>query len=553
MSTPTRDDAVVSTLTLLQLPHTFTQTRLMTSSEFRREAKTWGHRLSDGTLQELEGLGLLVPFFRAQEPNDPSVEADDDARTLAAEPARGGRLIDPCTCPTGPDSAAARERLFSCWQLLALRGALQTLSNRRGGFFDEDAARLAAVQERSFHIALEALTNRFFPAIVGKWTAPSGSTFAEQRRAGRALDASARLAAVGSRPTMLQEQANWLLSIAHHDDPLGGWWQVVRHSNHRGWFKLKGAALQAVWQRIAAEVLLRAHEELAERGDLLPLPEPAGDFWHPFMDRIGATDSTALTLDHALTQLAVSPHPLVVVVVEGATEHEHMTALLKELGLGQRVRVVNQQTSGDRPHQLAGFLAPQIRAVLPDRQILERNPTPIFVVMDPENVWSPEKRDETVWKLRNRIREEVQRQEGGAIRDEELDELLKVRVWPDARTYEMANFTDGELVDALLAVRPDHIDDSADLRTEVLDAVEYARTGRKDFGVALGRLRWGRNLKVAVAQVLTPVLVSKLGQDAAAAPPVVKLALEIAETAERMAVGRIHLAGAETEPDRIRM
>lgn len=535
-----------STATLLRLPDTFTQMRLLTSSRFRQEAKNWGYRLSIGNLQDLEELGLLVPFFRTQdEPTDPDVDATTIAATLVGD----GRLIDPSHDPAATSDG---EPFYSHWQLLALRNALHRRRDLRRGFDDEDWARLAAVQDRSLHVALEALTNRFFPAIIGKWTAPlAESSVDEVRRTGRAMDASARLAAVGAPPEMLQAPAERLLTVAHHDDPLGWWWQVVRHSNHRGWFKLKGTALQVVWQRIAAEVLLRAHEELAECGDLPALPEPVGDYWHPFMDRIGATSPAALTLDHALTQLAVSPHPLVVVVVEGATEHVHMTALLDRLGLSQRVRVVNQKTSGDWPHQLAGFLAPQIRAVLPDRQVLERNPTPLFVVMDPENVWAAEKRDETVRKLRNRIREEVQRQAGGAISDEELDELLKVRVWPDARTYEMANFSTDELVDALLAVRPEHVDDGEYLRTRVVDAVEYARTGRKDFGVALKRLQWGENLKVPVAKALTHLLVVKLDQSAEAAPPVVKVALEIAEIANRMAVGRIHLTGAETDPNSI--
>lgn len=529
------------------MPDAFTQAPLLTDSGFRREAKKWGHFLCDRDLEELAQLGLLIPFFRTRDGYMPRA-AGRDEQVSATESANDEGVVDPNDDSDGPDGEGESEgeRWYSSWQLLALRDALPILRSRRTSRWnvvDDDLARASGTQHRSMHIALEALANRFYPGITGKLTAPTGSTLAELRRTGAALNTRERLEAVDGLPSMLQQRANELLTVARHDDPLGGWWQLARHSNHRGWFKLKGAALQAVWQRIAAEVLLRAHEELADLGDLPSLTEPIGNSWHPLMDRIRAETPPALTLDHALTQLAVSPHPLVVVVVEGDTEHEHMTALMTSLGLRHRVRVVNQRGSGGSPHQLAGYLAPQVREVLPGRQDLERNPTPIFVAMDSENVWSPDKKDGSEQKLRARIREEVRRHEGAEISEADLDELLKVRVWPDERTYEMANFSDDELTDALLTVRPNHIADREDLSSDVLAAVQYAREKRLDFGVALKRLRWEVNLKVPVARALTPGLVARLGDDPATLPPVVTLALDIAEAAEQMSMGRIYLSG----------
>ncbi|MFC4613451.1 hypothetical protein ACFO3K_01875 [Cellulomonas algicola] len=540
MSISEDEEAPISAVPLLSLPYTFTQVGLLSSRQFREQAEAWGHRLTAGDLSWLDEHRLLVPLLRLRgTPGHPLTTADGD-ETYEAELAREGRLGD--TWATDNGTPGSDEPLYSHWQLLALRTALPTRRNIEMGLDLEAAARSAAARERSTHIALAALTNRFFPAIIGKLTAPRGSDFVSLRRAARDLDAKTRLGAVHAQPETLRREAEWMLSVAHAHDPLGGWWQVARHSNHRGWFQLKKAALEAVWQRIAAEVLLRAHEELAEAGHVAPLPEVTGSWWMPLMDRISATGPAAPHLDHALQRMAISPHPSAIVVVEGATEELHVTTLLEELGWSRRVRVVNQQTSGDHPHEIARFVAPQVRDVLPDRQVLERNPTTMFVVMDPEGPWAEEKREGTEKTLRQHLREEVE-QHGGSITDGELDELLKVRTWQGA-TYEFANFTDDELVEALTAVAPRYAAPADDLRAEIAEHLAYARSGAHDFKVVLDRLRWG-NLKTRVANQLIPVLVSKLDLDTA--PQVVELVREIVVAASGTASATIHLAGSATD------
>lgn len=49
------------------------------------------------------------------------------------------------------------------------------------------------------------------------------------------------------------------------------WWPLLRHADHTGWSQFHGKPRQALWQRIAAEILLRAYEELAGTGVVEPL------------------------------------------------------------------------------------------------------------------------------------------------------------------------------------------------------------------------------------------------------------------------------------------
>lgn len=535
MPTP-ESDGLLSTLQLLRLPFTFTQVKLLTQSHFKKQAAEWGHRLSDDALEELDGLGLLVPFYVCgSEPGRVWTTADGD-ETREAKFARDGYLDDPgardIETPDGGD------RLYSQWQLLGLRTAMAARRNVRVDPSMHDLARQQATRERQVHVTLAALTNRFFPRIIGRWVEPTGSSFAELRRTSRDLDAATRLEVAGASAQSLRTDAEWLLTLAHNDDPLGGWWQVARHSDHHGWFKLKGIALQTVWYRIGAEVLLRTHEELAHAGTLEPLPSvAAAQWWLPLMDRVGAPDR-GLSLDQALTQMAVSPHPQVVLVVEGATEELHVRELLSVLGVNRQVRVVNQGTSGDRPHELARFLAPRVSDVNPDRQSLERNPTALFIAMDPEHAWAPSSLPNTVRSLREHIREEVERQ-GGVIGDDELDELLHVRTWCD-HTYELANFTDHELTDALVAIAPPYATVNEALRAELAEHVAYARDHRCDLKVVFDRAGWD-NLKVRLAEELAPVLIRKIDVDNP--PPIISLVWDVLAAVERLSHGTIYLKG----------
>ena len=92
--------------------------------------------------------------------------------------------------------------------------------------------------------------------------------------------------------------------------------------------QLKDSALLAMDYREAAEILLLFYEDLAGRGQAEPLPAMDGMYWHPLRERLGYRHRT---LDEDLMELGLSPHPRVVLAVEGDTEYAHVPMVWKAL------------------------------------------------------------------------------------------------------------------------------------------------------------------------------------------------------------------------------
>ncbi|MFC7482926.1 hypothetical protein ACFQX7_27100 [Luedemannella flava] len=124
------------------------------------------------------------------------------------------------------------------------------------------------------------------------------------------------------------------------------------------------------------------------------------------------------------------------------------------------------------------------------------------------------------------------------IGQDELDALIHVSVWGED-TYELANFTDDELVQAIttLATRQNNACVSTaawevDLRTEL----QAARAAHRDIKVPLGRMRV-KDDKVELASLLWPTLLTKCEAEYASATidtPVLKIALEVRELAAKL-------------------
>ena len=195
-------------------------------------------------------------------------------------------------------------------------------------------------------------------------------------------------------------------------DPLREWLPLVRHANHSAWSKLRGEPLDCLWLRIGAEILLRAHEELAANGDLEPLPDISGaDWWTPLHDRLSRTSSNAEPLERALAKFGLSPYPRVLVLVEGETELVHFPLLLEQFGLNrpEYVRVQLCKGAGVNPQLLARYaISPRIGGKLGDAWQLNATPTALVIAMDPENMWATaEKREGQDRKIKKAIREQV--------------------------------------------------------------------------------------------------------------------------------------------------
>lgn len=563
-----------STLPVLDIPFTFSQVPPLSSGQFRDEARTqWDQRISIDDLEQLHRLGLLVPLYRADDDREPeSLPAPHkDDYSKIAKYAREGMIRD----PQGEDASLWPHRrpdnagdtwwdgfFYSQWQLLGLRDALQQRENLRIVADDprivaeeDERYRTFAARQRHEHLALAALSARFFPSIVGRVTYRDGAERETLLAARYEVDATARLAAAGFPAERLRPTAEFLLSRAHTHDPMRDWWDLVRHSDASGWFRLRGGALEAVWQRIAAEVLLRAHEELASLGTLDPLPETSDPhMWHPLQERIGLRpDSDGI--HRSLARVGLSPEPCVVLVLEGQTEMVHVPALLDALGISkpQQVRVINQRTSSDRPNQLARYVAPRLGRVLGDSQLIEAGPTALVVAMDAEGpIWgTPEARDRHLRELRGIVRQEVAEQ-GGTLTEHELETLVQLHTWGDQK-YELANFTDEELetsIAQVLRANPEAVRSEADWASRLRTDIEYARERGLDVGVVFQRIQQQVS-KVELAEALMPVLLAKLEHESTpdhVHPPVLDLAYDLVALVSQLSGGGYSLETPVTLP-----
>jgi hypothetical protein len=220
-------------------------------------------------------------------------------------------------------------------------------------------------------------------------------------------------------------------------------------------------------------------------------------------------------LDAELASLGVSPHPRVVVLVEGKTERLHIQALAQEYGIHrpQFMRVLDVGGSRVRPDLVARYVAtPRLAANNEGAEFeLDALPTAVIIAMDPENLWATEgARADRLRIIHDAVRAAVDEQ-GGQISQPDLDFLVEVRTWGD-HTYELGNFTDDELADALTALAAEAGLPAPD-RSVVLAEVASQREHRRDISVALGRLRLPDD-KVRLAELLTPALIRAEGESA---------------------------------------
>ena len=154
-----------------------------------------------------------------------------------------------------------------------------------------------------------------------------------------------------------------LLTRAHHRDPVGDdWSQLMRRAPAKSRKHLKDAALIAMDDRIAAEILLRFYEDLALRRQAEALPDLSGAlYWHPLRDRLSNREDT---LDEALTDLGISPHPRVLLALEGETEVYHAPLVWRTLGYSsapELIRVLKLGGVGQNLQKVAALnVAPLI-------------------------------------------------------------------------------------------------------------------------------------------------------------------------------------------------
>jgi hypothetical protein len=309
-----------------------TQNEPLDIKEFIDQAQKRGFRLRAAALRELYRHRLLIPLIQitkrqVREPVKP-VTAESPfggTRLIDLRLARDtGRLRDLAAIPyqprlsfeptkwTWPANSPWTGLLYSPYQLLALPELNAILAeqtyHKRG---EQIIARMPKPSHplldrmerfRKIAIALTAVEARYLPNLDPEFIQLNNvhdvADWAEYRAGFNPVQAQEWL----SYPTaQISQDAEFLLLMrAHRMDPVGNSWsQLMRRAPAKSRKHLKDAALIAMDDRIAAEILLRFYEELALRGHAEPLPDISGTMsWHPLHERLSDRKDT---LDEALT------------------------------------------------------------------------------------------------------------------------------------------------------------------------------------------------------------------------------------------------------------
>lgn len=435
-----RLDHRVSATKLLQLPLSFTQSGLLSPDEFTKRAAERGVWLRPEQLLELHRRRALVPLLRiVQRPRQASQVAVASGAAngygqyrspiaLVVEAAHLGQLADAARGPFRPWDSGLPLKLhgrihrypsvfYSPYQLLALRAVDALAKEMRveraaDGKLRFDLAPLTSGDIlaldgcRQLAVLLSALDAHYLPRIL--LTIDHADVWGSEDPE---FDLEQRLQLFPIWPDSLATNAEQLLVQASFLDPLGRWFEVVRQAHPDSWSDLKGDARLAMDYRIAAEILLRALDDLGRRDLSIPPPRagraaPAilDDRLLPEPDRLEAT----------LTERGLSPHPLLLLIVEGATEMLLMPRVLAQVfeqTVPKTLIELLDMKSIDRDLDLLvrHVATPRFsEGQQGDAVHLDRAPTRILIAVDPEKDYgTPSKQRKQRDKLVRRLHESL--------------------------------------------------------------------------------------------------------------------------------------------------
>ena len=503
------------------MPWAFTQHQPLSTSEFISQAKRRGFDLDVGVLRELYRHGMLAPFIyvssRQAGPKPEPVGQEPRSRGTSLTELRHardrGRLSDLAQHPFRPRLRFVRPDgvtsprwwnglLYSQYQLLMLPQIERLLARVSHRLRDRHfIARLPepdhllaerAARFRTIAIMLAALEARYLPTLDPERVRLTNAEPEEWVRYRTGFDPAALRARLDYPPAQARQDAEFLLQCAHQLDPVpDSWTRLMRRAPHDSWDQLKDAALLAMDYREAAEILLLFYEDLAGRGQAEPLPAMDGMYWHPLRERLGYRHRT---LDEDLMELGLSPHPRVVLAVEGDTEYTHGPMVWKALDYPdapELMRLLNLRGVDRNVEKVAALAAtPLVGERLPGRPgwRLIKPPTRLMIAVDPEGAQfgTPDAVARTRRKIMRDVLDSLKDQGVTNPNPAELDELVDIRTWPE-RCYEYAHFNDDELAYAIMAVH--HTIDGWS-RDELIGALEFWRKRGEDIKRVWESGRW---------------------------------------------------------------
>jgi hypothetical protein len=536
---------------LLGLPLAFTQNALLTPEEFAGRARDRGVSLRLEHLAELHRRRALVPLLRiarrTSNASPPMPVAATAANgygqyrspiALVTAAASGGLLVDPgavpyrpwdagLLLPTGHGASRYASVFYSPYQLLGLKpvehlagemSAARGASGRPRFNLAPLTPAQAAVMDagRRLAVLLSALDMRYLPHVV-----LAVHHAHEWENEHEDFDAAARLGMFGLAPEAVAATAESLLLKAKSSDPLGEFAELVRQAHPSTWATLRGDALLAMDYRIAAEVLLRALDDLG-RDDLSARPATRNRMWGSALDE--RLQPEPERLDELLANRGLSPRPTVLLVLEGETEMLLMPRVLAEV-YGKPVpsaliETVNMRTI-DRDldllvrHEAGPRLGDDLTA---DAVLLTRPPSRILVAVDPEKKYADRaaargQRDMLIGRLHEALPAGMRT--AASLR--QLRSLVHIVTWGTA-PWEFANFSNTDLAEAIMrhaALPPDVT------RRALIAALEAERnirltTQRRSPDVEAVCRAWpvsAKFRKADLAEQLWPVLQEKVRRD----------------------------------------
>lgn len=561
-----------TSLDLLTLSFPFSQVELLTADEFlkaadERRIRMWGdHRLDVTGLEELHRCRVVVPLFCVHLGDEDPTRRIDTTGSVTRERVRrttisqlyraaeDGRLTDPWVEPFEPWPtdrvqtlwpSVERGYLYSYHQLLGFERArsivraLRPLEKSTPGWIwrlpDADLPGEFAADGieswQSLAITLCAIDWRNWPYITHV-VHHSDDVW----RAAR-LEQSPKDLVEWLELTVddLREQSERLRVSASFDDVLGDFYDLVRRSNPEAWTTLRGDARTAMDSRMAAEALDRFAGEVEGKE---PGPPPAPTT-HLSMQRLGERGKS---LDATLNELHVSPHPPLVIAIEGATEWKLIPRVMETLGMTidpTWIRLVEFEGTKDLS-LVARFAAePIIGDDRGDFVLLDRPVTRFLVLTDAENKFK------TLANRAHQRRVLINSIAGRLPADLRPDlylptaQIVEIMTWGKL-PFEFAHFSNRVLADAMESVAAfPHPTGRADL----LRAIEMQRT--RDPTPDIEDAAWNRSriTKVRLADALWPRLEARIERAIAAqttGPPVMKAMLRAHELA--MLSYRLHMS-----------
>ena len=367
---------------------------------------------------------------------------------------------------------------------------------------------------------------------------------------------------LGWTPSKIKHLADTLLMQVGNFDPLIKWHSLTQFIYPNKLDELRGDALLAVDYKIAAEMLLRFYEDLVELKIANPLPSipPLGP--SIYQKRLNPTHRILDKLDSVLMDFGISPHPSLIIVLEGQSEMEIVPKVMKILGIPYPSPFIKlfciKGIDNESPKQKNKFQILAEYVALPELKndgvhkflSFTKPPVNFWVLTDAESLFeSEQKREGEKKKWIDGLFDNLPK----AYRISQVREILEKQVviksWDD-EIFEFAHYSDQEIAQAILDLFLDYSNPpKSPSLDDVIGEVKKRRNNvqgrnlekvltkwlRDNEGELPNQVRGWELSKVALANKLWPVLEKKIRDAQGDATklskiPVARLLLEAEKT-----------------------